>query len=202
MLFARDMAGPDAAVLTRPATMRPSFPAIRRPADRRPRRQPTAAAHGRRRRKRRPAASRDRPLAGCARRPARRVHRHGREAPRHRLLAGLTVVSVEFALTDTPEGTLDPFFNINTPEDLARAARLCPLPDATMTDETKTPPIVGIAGWKNSGRRASPCASWRSSPRRRGHRVSTVKLAHHARFSTSTRSAPTASATARPVRMR
>lgn len=41
-------------------------------------------------------------------------------------LAGLKTVSVEFAVKDTPEGPLDPFFNINTPENLANAARLLP----------------------------------------------------------------------------
>ncbi|SIQ14043.1 molybdenum cofactor guanylyltransferase [Rhizobium sp. RU20A] len=41
-------------------------------------------------------------------------------------LAGLDTVTVAFPVTETPAGPLDPFFNINTPEDLATAARLLP----------------------------------------------------------------------------
>ncbi|GEO83105.1 MULTISPECIES: molybdenum cofactor guanylyltransferase MobA [Alphaproteobacteria] len=32
-------------------------------------------------------------------------------------------IAIDFALVDTPAGTLDPFFNVNTPEDLATAER-------------------------------------------------------------------------------
>jgi len=34
------------------------------------------------------------------------------------------LVTVEFAMIETPHGLLDPFFNINTPEDVAEAERL------------------------------------------------------------------------------
>lgn len=35
-----------------------------------------------------------------------------------------TTLTVEFDMTDGPDGTIDPFFNANTPEDLERAARI------------------------------------------------------------------------------
>jgi molybdopterin-guanine dinucleotide biosynthesis protein A len=35
-----------------------------------------------------------------------------------------TTLTVEFEMLDGPEGTIDPFFNANTPEDLERAARI------------------------------------------------------------------------------
>ncbi|WP_377289333.1 molybdopterin-guanine dinucleotide biosynthesis protein B [Rhizobium sp. SG2393] len=47
-----------------------------------------------------------------------------------------------------------------------------------MTDRLKRPPILGIAGWKNSGK-TGLTVRLVAELTRRGHRVSTVKHAHH-----------------------
>ena len=40
---------------------------------------------------------------------------------------------------------IDPFFNVNRPEDLAEA-------EALLRRSRMRPPVFGIAGWKNSGK--------------------------------------------------
>lgn len=63
---------------------------------------------------------------------------------------------------------IDPFFNVNTPADLARAEELL----------TVTPKVLGIAGWKNSGK-TTLTERLIAELTRRGLRVAAVKHAHH-----------------------
>lgn len=62
---------------------------------------------------------------------------------------------------------VDPFFNTNTPHDLAEArARL------------EAPPVIGIAGWKNSGKTTLTVRLIEAFTRR-GLRIATIKRTHH-----------------------
>ena len=61
----------------------------------------------------------------------------------------------------------DPFFNVNTPDDLAHARALLNMP-----------PVLGIAGWKNSGKTTLAVALI-AELTRRGLRVATIKHTHH-----------------------
>lgn len=124
----------------------------------------------------------------------------------------LGAVSVPFA--DLPIGSeaIDLFFNINTPDDLARAETilasspstppppLCgrareggiperqpsglPQPPThkgegeTNTSERDVPFIVGVAGWKSSGK-TTLVVKLIATLQRRGYRVSTIKHSHH-----------------------
>lgn len=65
---------------------------------------------------------------------------------------------------------VDPFFNVNTPDDLALARALLAPPQ---------PPVIGIAGWKNSGKTTLAVALI-AELTRRGNRVATIKHTHHA----------------------
>ena len=64
---------------------------------------------------------------------------------------------------------IDPFFNINRPEDLAAA-------EALMTEHT-TPPVFGVVGWKNSGK-TTLMIGLIGQLTRRGFAVSVIKHAH------------------------
>ncbi len=71
---------------------------------------------------------------------------------------------------------VDPFFNINTPGDLALAeawigTEFGPAPQFAV-------PVFGIVGWKNSGK-TTLTVRLVEDLRRRGYRVATVKCAHH-----------------------
>lgn len=68
---------------------------------------------------------------------------------------------------------VDPFFNINTPEDFAMAERLL-----RQARTSWKPYVVGIVGWKNSGK-TTLVERLVSELARRGFRVSTVKHSHH-----------------------
>ena len=62
------------------------------------------------------------------------------------------------------------FFNINTPKDFERAGRLWAL--------SARPKILGIAGWKNSGK-TGLTVRLVANLIARGYKVSTIKHAHH-----------------------
>lgn len=65
-------------------------------------------------------------------------------------------------------GGVDPFFNVNTPDDLAQACAML-----------RPPPVFGITGWKNSGK-TTLVTRVIAELVARGYRVSSVKHAHHA----------------------
>lgn len=69
------------------------------------------------------------------------------------------------------EGEPDPFFNVNTPEDLVEAQRLAGRLPATQA-------ILGIAGWKNSGK-TTLTERLVAELTSRNFVISTVKHAHH-----------------------
>ena len=68
--------------------------------------------------------------------------------------------------------SMDPFFNVNTPQDLAAAEEMLQgAPGVTQR-------VFGITGWKNSGK-TTLAEKLVAELCRRGWRVSTVKHAHH-----------------------
>jgi len=71
-------------------------------------------------------------------------------------------------IVDFDETGGDPFFNINTPQDLDTAEKRI---------ATK-PKIIGISGWKNSGK-TGLAVRLVSELTARGYKVSTIKHAHH-----------------------
>ena len=66
---------------------------------------------------------------------------------------------------------VDPFFNINRPEDLAEAEALLEASGGMI------PPVFGITGWKNSGK-TTLMARLIAEFTGRGYRVGAVKHAH------------------------
>lgn len=91
----------------------------------------------------------------------------------------LGAVAVPFPDLDIAGRTVDPFFNINTPEDLAAAEKILSLCSPPHESEGAPPFVVGVAGWKNSGK-TTLVARLVAELVRRGYRVSTVKHSHHA----------------------
>jgi molybdenum cofactor guanylyltransferase/molybdopterin-guanine dinucleotide biosynthesis protein MobB len=88
-------------------------------------------------------------------------------------------VAVDFEPVPLGGRAVDPFFNANTPQDLAELRRL--LADATPPPAARLPcpyPVVGIAGWKNSGK-TTLAVRLIAEFTRRGVKVSTIKHAHH-----------------------
>ncbi|WP_083567851.1 molybdenum cofactor guanylyltransferase MobA [Hyphomicrobium sp. CS1GBMeth3] len=81
----------------------------------------------------------------------------------------LGAVSVPFEDFDLGGEAGDPFFNVNTPEDLAFAESAV---------ARAKPRVVGVAGWKNSGK-TTLVVKLVGELVRRGYRVSTVKHSHH-----------------------
>lgn len=65
---------------------------------------------------------------------------------------------------------IDPFFNLNRPEDLAEA-------EAVLRGSTARPPVFGIAGWKNSGK-TTLAARLVAELTERGYAVTAIKHAH------------------------
>jgi molybdenum cofactor guanylyltransferase/molybdopterin-guanine dinucleotide biosynthesis protein MobB len=115
----------------------------------------------------------------------------------------LGVVVVPFADLDIGGAAVDPFFNINTPDELAHAARLLarlpsssafpstspslgqpatammpPLRASTGRSAGAAPFVVGVAGWKNSGK-TTLVERLVAELVGRGFRVATVKHSHH-----------------------
>jgi molybdenum cofactor guanylyltransferase/molybdopterin-guanine dinucleotide biosynthesis protein MobB len=82
----------------------------------------------------------------------------------------LGAVSVTFPDAVVAGREIDPFFNINTPDELALAE--------TLVGDVRAPFVVGVAGWKNSGK-TTLVARLVSYLVARGFRVSTVKHTHH-----------------------
>lgn len=78
----------------------------------------------------------------------------------------LGAVAVPFSDLQIGGEAVDPFFNINTPEELAFAERVM------------TPFVVGVAGWKNAGK-TTLVERLVAELVRRGYVVSTVKHSHH-----------------------
>lgn len=66
---------------------------------------------------------------------------------------------------------IDPFFNANTPLELATARLIA-------QRQTWHAPVVGIAGWKNSGK-TTLAARLAAELTARGRRISTIKFSHH-----------------------
>jgi len=114
----------------------------------------------------------------------------------------LGAVAVPFADIVIGGRAVDPFFNVNTREDLAYAAEVLGqsspplLWDGEMGNPEHLPPgappppvpphkgegspfVVGIAGWKNSGKTTLVVKLVRALAAR-GYRVSTIKHSHHA----------------------
>jgi molybdenum cofactor guanylyltransferase/molybdopterin-guanine dinucleotide biosynthesis protein MobB len=83
----------------------------------------------------------------------------------------LGAVAVPFADLDIGGEAVDPFFNVNTPEDLAFA-------ESVLARNGSKPFVVGVAGWKNSGK-TTLVAKLVAELARRGYRVSTIKSSHH-----------------------
>lgn len=88
----------------------------------------------------------------------------------------LGAVAVPFPDLDIAGEPVDPFFNVNTPEDLARAEAI--LTRATPHMGEGKPFVVGVVGWKNSGK-TTLITRLVVALTRRGYRVSTVKHTHH-----------------------
>lgn len=82
-------------------------------------------------------------------------------------------VAIEFPDVAIGGEAVDPFFNINTPDDLAMAERLIRRASGSLK-----PFVVGVVGWKNSGKTTLVERLVRELVRR-GFKVSTVKHSHH-----------------------
>ena len=65
---------------------------------------------------------------------------------------------------------IDPFFNVNRPDDLAEA-------EAVLRIDAARPPVFGIAGWKNSGK-TTLATRLVSELTERGYVVTAIKHAH------------------------
>lgn len=83
----------------------------------------------------------------------------------------LGAVAVPFDDVDMGGEAVDPFFNVNAPEDLAFA-------DRVLRRAEHPPFVVGVAGWKNAGK-TTLVERLVGELTRRGYRVSTVKHSHH-----------------------
>ncbi len=82
---------------------------------------------------------------------------------------GRQMVAVPFE--SAVNGGGDPFFNINTPADLTAAERI-------LAGKPSQPFVLGIAGWKNSGK-TTLTERLVCELRQRGYSVATIKHAHH-----------------------
>ena len=85
----------------------------------------------------------------------------------------LGAVAFPFADLDAGGRGVDPFFNVNTPEDLAAAEEA-----VRFLGGGGRPFIVGVAGWKNSGK-TTLVAALVTRLVALGYAVSTVKHTHH-----------------------
>jgi molybdenum cofactor guanylyltransferase/molybdopterin-guanine dinucleotide biosynthesis protein MobB len=99
------------------------------------------------------------------------------------MIDALGATAVPFADIDIGGQAIDPFFNVNTPDDLALAERLLALAQTAVSPalgegNIAAPFVVGVAGWKNSGK-TTLVESLVSILVARGLRVATVKHSHH-----------------------
>jgi len=85
-------------------------------------------------------------------------------------------VPVTFAATPMGGVDVDPFFNANTPQELGELRAL--VAKATMTGGASAAPIIGIAGWKRSGK-TTLVVRLIEEFTRHGLKVATIKHAHH-----------------------
>ena len=80
-------------------------------------------------------------------------------------------IEVAFAPVDVWGRTVDPFFNANTPLELAQARLIA------QRQEFRSP-VIGIAGWKNAGK-TTLTTRLIAELTARGKRISTIKFSHH-----------------------
>ncbi len=78
---------------------------------------------------------------------------------------------VEFPASLIAGRTIDPFFNANTPLELAEARLI-------LQRQHFHSPVIGVAGWKNSGK-TTLVTRLVETLTARGNRVSTIKFSHH-----------------------
>lgn len=88
----------------------------------------------------------------------------------------LRAVAVPFTDLEINGQAIDPFFNINTPEDLALAETM--LAETSDSESGGSPFVIGVAGWKNSGK-TTLVTKLVTEIARRGYRVATIKHSHH-----------------------
>ncbi len=86
----------------------------------------------------------------------------------------LDVATADFPMRNVAGRLVDPFFNINTPSELDEARRLAAILDARRYGV----PVIGIAGWKKSGKTTLACRLIAALVER-GLRVASVKHTHH-----------------------
>jgi molybdenum cofactor guanylyltransferase/molybdopterin-guanine dinucleotide biosynthesis protein MobB len=89
-------------------------------------------------------------------------------------------VPVDFPDSLVKGRAIDPFFNTNTPQDLAEARALL-----------SAPPVIGIAGWKNSGK-TTLAVRLIEHFTRRGLKVATIKRTHHVDIAAESETSDTA----------
>lgn len=82
---------------------------------------------------------------------------------------------VRFPPIRVGERVVDPFLNVNTPEELAAAEAMAADVDA---QGFARPVVIGVAGWKNAGK-TTLATRLISELTRRGLKVASVKHAHH-----------------------
>lgn len=95
------------------------------------------------------------------------------------MVDSLGAIAVPFPDLAIGGQAIDPFLNINTPEDLAAAERL--LAHAAVPSHRRganAPFVFGVAGWKNSGK-TTLAERLVAHLTQRGFRVATVKHSHH-----------------------
>lgn len=95
------------------------------------------------------------------------------------LVDRLGAVAVPFEDADVGGRRIDPFFNVNTPDDLAAAEAMLPASAAAPGAGIEPAPfVVGVAGWKNSGK-TTLVERLVALLVGKGYAVSTVKHTHH-----------------------
>jgi molybdenum cofactor guanylyltransferase/molybdopterin-guanine dinucleotide biosynthesis protein MobB len=88
-------------------------------------------------------------------------------------------VPVDFPFARIGGREVDPFFNANTPEELDELRQLLESRTQLTTPPLKAPaPVIGIVGWKKSGKTTLTVRLVEEFARR-GLKVATVKHAHH-----------------------
>lgn len=86
-------------------------------------------------------------------------------------------VPVDFTDINLNGRNIDPFFNANTPRDLAQARAVLSHEHPTVI-ASPIPPVIGIAGWKNSGK-TTLAVRLIEEFTRRGLKVASIKHTHH-----------------------
>lgn len=95
------------------------------------------------------------------------------------MVDSLDAIAVPFPDVTVGSQAIDPFLNINTPEDLAAAERLLAhAPFPSHKGGGNAPFVFAVAGWKNSGK-TTLVARLVAHLTDRGFRLATVKHSHH-----------------------